>query len=180
MELVTKIVSSISGGSVDRVIVDNGGVGYSTATVAVQEVIPGTGAIFLPKIKSWAVNNVKRYEDIFYGDDGFLSRGDNDEGIKFTSFYAPRGLRKVLKSKNSDGTIDYTSNDLNILNNAEQVSLNHSPIIGWAYDGNPIYGPYGYARKDGGIVQIMRSGYSLKNNKREWPSNIHFPTWIFC
>jgi hypothetical protein len=20
----------------------------------------------------------------------------------------------------------------------------HSPIIGWAYDGNPIYGPYGY------------------------------------
>ena len=90
-----KIVSSISGGVVDRVIVDNGGVGYSTATVSVQEVIPGTGAIFLPKIKSWAVNNVKRYEDIFYGDDGFLSRGDNDEGIKFTSFYAPRGLSKV-------------------------------------------------------------------------------------
>ena len=21
----------------------------------------------------------------------------------------------------------------------------HSPIIGWAYDGNPIYGPFGYA-----------------------------------
>ena len=73
-------------------------------SVGVQEVIPGTGAIFLPKIKSWAVNNVKRYEDIFYDDDGFLSRGDNDEGIKFTSFYAPRGLRKILKSRNSDGS----------------------------------------------------------------------------
>ena len=23
-------------------------------------------------------------------------------------------------------------------------SIKHSPIIGWAYDGNPIYGPYGY------------------------------------
>ena len=137
-----KIISSISGGSVDKVTVDNGGVGYSTASVGVQEVIPGTGAVFLPKIKSWAVNNVKRYVDIFYDDDGFLSRGDNDEGIKFTSFYAPRGLRKILKQRNSDGTVDYTSNDLNLLNNAEQASLNHSPIIGWAYDGNPIYGPY--------------------------------------
>ena len=138
-----KVVSSISGGRVSEVSIKNGGVGYTTSLVGVQEVIPGSGVVFLPKIKSWAVNNVKRYEDIFYGDDGFLTRGDNDEGIKFTSFYVPRELRKVLKQKNSDGTIDYTSNDLNILNNAEQVSLNHSPIIGWAYDGNPIYGPYG-------------------------------------
>ena len=174
-----KIISSISNGSVDKVTVDNGGVGYSTATVGVQEVIPGTGAAFLTKINSWSVNNVKRYEDIFYDDDGFLSRGDNDEGIKFTSFYAPRGLRKILKSKNSDGTIDYTSNDLNLLNNAEQVSLNHSPIIGWAYDGNPIYGPYGYDRKDGGIVRIMRSSYSLKTTRENGPPISTFPLGFF-
>ena len=174
-----KIISSISNGRVDSVTVDNGGVGYSTASVSVQEVIPGTGAVFLPKIKSWAVNNVKRYEDIFYGDDGFLTRGDNDEGIKFSTFYAPRGLRKILKSKNSDGTIDYTSNDLNILNNAEQVSLNHSPIIGWAYDGNPIYGPYGYDRKDGGIVRLMRSGYSLKTTRENGPPISTFPLGFF-
>jgi len=174
-----KIIASINNQTVNSVIVDNGGVGYSTASVSVQEVIPGTGAIFLPKIKSWAVNNVKRYEDIFYDDDGFLSRGDNDEGIKFTSFYAPRGLRKILKQKNSDGTIDYTSNDLNILNNAEQLSLNHSPIIGWAYDGNPIYGPYGYARKDGGTVQVMRSGYSLKTTRENGPPISTFPLGFF-
>ena len=174
-----KIISSISGGSVDKVTIDNGGVGYSTASVGVEEVIPGTGAVFLPKIKSWAVNNVKRYEDIFYDDDGFLSRGDNDEGIKFTSFYAPRGLRKILKSRNSDGTIDYTSNDLNILNNAEQASLNHSPIIGWAYDGNPIYGPYGYDRKDGGGVRVMRSGYSLKTSRENGPPISTFPLGFF-
>ena len=174
-----KIISSISNGQVNSVTVDNGGVGYSTASVSVQEIIPGTGAVFLPKIRSWEVNNVKRYEDIFYGDDGFLSRGNNDEGIKFTSFYAPRGLRKILKSKNSDGTIDYTSNDLNLLNNAEQVSLNHSPIIGWAYDGNPIYGPYGYDRKDGGDVRIMRSGYSLKTNRDDGPPIATFPLGFF-
>ena len=174
-----KIISSISNGRVDSVTVDNGGVGYSTASVSVQEIIPGTGAIFLPKIRSWSVNNVKRYEDIFYNDDGFLSRGDNDEGIKFTSFYVPRGLRKILKQKNSDGTIDYTSNDLNLLNNAEQASLNHSPIIGWAYDGNPIYGPYGYDRKDGGSVRIMRSGYSLKNTREDGPPISEFPLGFF-
>ena len=174
-----KIISSISNGRVDKVTVDNGGVGYSTASVAVLETIPGTGAIFLPKIRSWSVNNVKRYEDIFFEDDGFLTRGDNDEGIKFTSFYAPRGLRKILKQKNSDGTIDYTSNDLNLLNNAEQASLNHSPIIGWAYDGNPIYGPYGYERKDGGSVRIMRSSYSLKNSRENGPPIATFPLGFF-
>ena len=174
-----KLVSSISNGRVNSVTVKNGGVGYTTSLVSVQENLPGTGAVFLPKIRSWAVNNVKRYEDIFYGDDGFLSRGDNDEGIKFTSFYAPRGLRKILKSKNSDGTIDYTSNDLNILNNAEQVSLNHSPIIGWAYDGNPIYGPYGYNRKDGGFVRIMRSSYSLKTSRENGPPISTFPLGFF-
>ena len=174
-----KIIASINDGRVNSVTVDNDGVGYSVATVSVQEIIPGTGAIFLPKIRSWSVNNVKRYEDIFYGDDGFLSRGDNDEGIKFTSFYAPRGLRKILKQKNSDGTIDYTSNDLNLLNNAEQPSLNHSPIIGWAYDGNPIYGPYGYDRKDGGSVRVMRSGYSLKTNRDGGPPIDTFPLGFF-
>ena len=174
-----KIISSISNGSVNQVTVDNGGVGYSVATVGVEEIIPGTGAVFLPKIKSWAVNNVKRYEDIFYNDDGFLSRGDNDEGIKFTSFYASRGLRKILKQKNSDGTVDYTSNDLNLLNNAEQPSLNHSPIIGWAYDGNPIYGPYGYDRKDGGGVRIMRSSYSLKTTRESGPPISTFPLGFF-
>lgn len=40
----------------------------------------------------------------------------------------------------------------------------HSPLIGFAYDGFPIYGAYGYANADGtgGIVR-MKSSYQLKN-----------------
>lgn len=40
----------------------------------------------------------------------------------------------------------------------------HSPLIGYAYDGFPIYGAYGYMNTDGtgGIVRI-KSGYSLRN-----------------
>jgi hypothetical protein len=40
----------------------------------------------------------------------------------------------------------------------------HSPLIGFAYDGFPIYGAYGYANADGtgGIVR-MKSSYNLRN-----------------
>lgn len=43
-------------------------------------------------------------------------------------------------------------------------STKHSPLIGFAYDGFPIYGAYGYKNADGsgGIVRI-KSGYQLRN-----------------
>lgn len=43
-------------------------------------------------------------------------------------------------------------------------STAHSPLIGYAYDGFPIYGAYGAANTDGsgGIVRI-RSGYQLRD-----------------
>jgi hypothetical protein len=41
----------------------------------------------------------------------------------------------------------------------------HSPLIGFAFDGNPIYGPYGYstATNSSSAVTRMKSGYSLRN-----------------
>jgi len=40
----------------------------------------------------------------------------------------------------------------------------HSPLIGFAYDGFPIYGAYGYANTDGtGGITRMKSGYVLRN-----------------
>jgi hypothetical protein len=43
-------------------------------------------------------------------------------------------------------------------------STQHSPLIGYAYDGFPIYGAYGYKNTDGtgGIVR-MKSSYALRN-----------------
>jgi hypothetical protein len=43
-------------------------------------------------------------------------------------------------------------------------STQHSPLIGYAYDGFPIYGAYGYKNTDGtgGIVRI-KSSYALRN-----------------
>lgn len=43
-------------------------------------------------------------------------------------------------------------------------SNTHSPLIGYAYDGFPIYGAYGYTNVDGtGGITRMKSGYTLRN-----------------
>ena len=43
----------------------------------------------------------------------------------------------------------------------------HSKIIGWAKDGYPIYGPYGYgsAMSPGSIVRRMTSGYTINSSR---------------
>lgn len=53
----------------------------------------------------------------------------------------------------------YDADGLYAINNTQ-----HSPLIGYAYDGFPIYGAYGYKNADGtgGIVRIQ-SGYQLRN-----------------
>ncbi len=43
----------------------------------------------------------------------------------------------------------------------------HSPIIGFANDGFPIYGPYGFYNKTGiGEIVRMKSGFQLKSNPK--------------
>ncbi|OYU83805.1 MAG: hypothetical protein CFE24_09585 [Flavobacterium sp. BFFFF2] len=53
----------------------------------------------------------------------------------------------------------YPSDGLYVINPQQ-----HSPLLGFAYDGFPIYGAYAYANTDGtgGIVR-MKSGYQLRN-----------------
>ena len=41
------------------------------------------------------------------------------------------------------------------------VSTSHSPIIGWSFDGYPIYGPYGYTNTYGSAITRITSGYAL-------------------
>jgi hypothetical protein len=46
----------------------------------------------------------------------------------------------------------------------QKDSSKHSPIIGYAFDGFPIYGAYGFAGTDGtGNISRMRSGYRLRS-----------------
>ena len=58
---------------------------------------------------------------------------------------------------------------------------NHSPILGYAYDGNPIYGPYGYSNPGDPTSAIARitSGYFLNGNRSGGPSTAEYPVGSF-
>ncbi len=66
---------------------------------------------------------------------------------------------------NLDLTVISTICDLYPSDGLYTINVNqHSPLIGFAYDGFPIYGAYGFANTDGtGGIQRMQSSYSLRN-----------------
>ena len=51
-----------------------------------------------------------------------------------------------------------------LMETAGDDGSDHSPILGWSYDGFPIYGPWGYANVDGsGGVERMESSWQVRN-----------------
>ena len=59
----------------------------------------------------------------------------------------------------SDVCQDHPSDALYTLNTAE-----HSPLIGWAFDGYPVYGPFAYSTADGsGGVERIETSYQLRD-----------------
>ena len=84
-------------------------------------------------------------------DDGILDVALNEDyGIQYTHLYAPRKLRETVFGRVLSGDINYGYSDLSkgikygvadlrIDDTNQEIEANfHSPIIGWAYDGNPI------------------------------------------
>jgi len=70
----------------------------------------------------------------------------------------PKGLRAQLGDNltYNSGSDTYTE---------ASSGFTHSPILGWAFDGYPVYGPYGYssALNSSSAIARMRSGYTLRN-----------------
>ena len=70
----------------------------------------------------------------------------------------PYGLRYDLGDH-----MDY--NPTNHIYTENAASSNHSPIVGWSFDGYPIYGPYGFSDPTNmsSAVTRMRSGYVFRD-----------------
>ncbi len=75
----------------------------------------------------------------------------------------PKALRYQL-GDNMQATYNPTNN--NYLYTEDTSNLHHSPILGWSFDGYPIYGPYGYSNptNPASPVTRMRSGFILRNS----------------
>ena len=137
-----KLIARVANGKVVGVDVITKGAGYTENGTTITAKTPGSGVILSPNLKTWTINNVQRYanfgdvkdDDGYYGE---LKVAEN--GYPYVNYYASRKLRDHLED---DGT-------------------SHSPILGWAYDGHPIYGPYATANPDGsGPLKYLQSSYA--------------------
>ena len=154
-----ELVPILEDGKVVGAKIKNPGIGYF-GTVTIDVIPSGQNAEFFAEIQEWTINLFEKSLPIIGEDDGVLAPARNDEyGIEYTALYAPRKLRSLLPQKEPNGDIRYGSYDLVTLGSKETESSYHSPIIGWAYDGNPIYGPYGFNTPAGGSIRSMVSGY---------------------
>ena len=173
-----KLTPVIENGEIKEIKVIHGGAGYTDGTTLIIDPAGERGRL-RANIQKWTINLFKKYFDTITDDDGIVTRSDREsQGLGLCALYPPRKLREMINVKNADGQIQYGVGDLRKANNIEQASQYHSPILGWAYDGNPIYGPYGYTTPTGGSVRPMESGYeSISRTNR--PSLSSFPQGFF-
>ena len=173
----------IEDGRLIEIKVIESGVGYSPANTAILITPAGSLSQFFAKIQTWNINLFNKTLSSIKSDDGILTEGLNDSyELQYSHLYAPRKLREIVYANDQEGNILYGRKDLRKVSNVEISSTDHSPIIGWAYDGNPIYGPYAYSKRQGvgaSIVQ-MKSGYKEDETpKLNRPSTIQFPIGFF-
>ena len=150
-------------GRVTSVKIINNGFGYKRTNTYLRVIETGSGAKFEAKIKTWNINLVQRLllSGQISADDGVLALGlASNKEIEYCHAFSPRELRRKLLSTSVDvdGSLLYRADIFNETNTQKY----HSPIVGWAYDGHPIYGPYGYANREGGAVRRLQTGYELR------------------
>jgi len=160
-----------------RVLEEGGGYDADDTSVLVEtEFDAEEQPAFKTNLKIWRVNNFEKKFSTFTKDDGSIVTGD--DSLQYTHLYAPRVLRESTYVVDSEGNTIYGQSDLQKVSSIEVDSDQHSPILGFAYDGNPIYGPYGYTTSKGGAVTQLKSGYIL-DLKSGRPPLSKFPEGFF-
>jgi hypothetical protein len=113
-------------------------------------------------LKTWTVNQVERYAKFgdVKSDDGFYETVRNSKlGNPYVNYYVPRNLRTFLSDNGTQ----------------------HSPILGYAYDGSPIYGPYAYSNYNGtGSLKYLEPSYvKISGTRVDGPNISQYPAGFF-
>ena len=136
----------VENGVIVDVKVLNAGTGYTDLKTSLFLTSPGIEGSLISKVRGLTLNDYrfaqtldKKYKS------ALLTESKNDLKYSFVGYSTAVG--------------DTYFNDPN-------PTTGHSAIIGWAYDGNPIYGPYGYLdpMDDNSSIGILKPGYT----KNEW------------
>ena len=119
------------------VVVINSGIGYTSTNTSLQVNSKGSGALFDSRIRPLTLNRQFKYKTEYFSDSG--------NTLSYNLLGYSQDFGESVFSDNG---------------------ANHSPIIGWAYDGNPIYGPYGYATPNNNAspLKILKTAYILNTN----------------
>ena len=176
---LTPIINS--SGTITAVNIESSGMGYGTTTTTVRVDASGKNSGFKPVVQKWRINNFRKNLTNLNDDDVFISKPTNRLfGLQCSYTYAARNLRRISYANDPIGNTLFGKKDLTLIDGVESDSDQHSPILGWAYDGNPIYGPYGFSRKDGGDIVQMKSGYVDETAKKvNRPPVSSFPPEFF-
>ena len=153
----------VDGKLVDAVVISSG-IGYDQATTTADVVSRGINGNFDSSIRILKLN------DHFRDGSSTLTSRNN-----FLSYNIISCNDVILKSLEND--------DFELVN---EIPQKHSPIIGWAYDGNPIYGPSGYSDPDdtSSVLKLLKPSYSrninnIKNRPAGFAEGMFIDDFIF-
>ena len=133
---------------------------YSQDNVRVTINSVGKNATATPKLTEWVKDRYTKLQPSLDENNGFVFKNFN-KALEYG--YAHVANPKSLRVRLND--------NLNSLGVEPAVKV-HSPIIGFAYDGNPIYGPFAHENPldtQSSIVR-MTSSYILKPSRSFGPS----------
>ena len=154
-----------SNGQITECIQEDVGKFYTQDNVEIQVIPIGSGATATSEVRKWKKNRFYKLKDSLDSSYGYFFQNiDPEYGNGYSYVANPKKLRVDLGDNlNSTGQIPST--------------LLHSPILGFAYDGNPIYGPYGYfdPMDATSVISRMLSSYTLKLNRIGGPGTDLYP-----
>jgi len=137
---------------ISSVEVINPGIGYSSLDTSISVVAAGKNALIDVNVRPLSIDISKKYQS-----SELLLKTTNDLGYSVSGY-----TQNYIDSFNEDATVA-------------------SKIIGWAYDGNPIYGPYGYPDPTtASSVKKLEPGYEIDtSNIFDRPSTTTFEAGFF-
>ena len=135
----------------------NGGDFYTQENVTVDLIPVGSGATATATIREWRKDKYFINKNNLDSENGYWFQNyDPSKGHGYAYYASPTTLR---------------TND---------TGASHSPILGFAYDGNPIYGAYGYTNPldASSAIAQMSPSYS-RNSTRVGPDIATYPLGTF-
>ena len=142
-------------GRVTSITIVNRGIGYVQGTTLINMTSVGQDAVFTPSVFKWTYN-LQATSVLDAAKGGVFEGYNNQYGGEYAHLSNPQKLRFILGDNLQEATAGTITE--------QETQLTHSPIIGWAFDGNPIYGPYGYTdpTDQASAITRLRTSYRLQ------------------